>query len=109
MVIIRFVSLKCITMSDPFGQDEVFIKVDGREVQEKIGMRVNDEVNFGPRMKFEFAEETVVEFWERELAGHHDLIGRVAVAQGLLGQGIQKNILQKDSGHYEFCYEVVPE
>jgi hypothetical protein len=96
-------------MNDPFGQDEILFRINGNVVEDKITMRAGEALNFGPRMKFAFQREALLEILEHEPVGEPDFIGQVTVRDTQAGTGIQTALLAASPGRYEFSYEILAE
>jgi hypothetical protein len=105
MATLRLISITCIEMNDHFGNDDVYIRLDGKLFQEPLQMRPGDTIQFGPRRVHEFDGEAVLELWEQD-PGEHDHLGTHRITIEETAKGEQSVRFRPERGYYELVYAV---
>lgn len=108
MAILRLKRLKCIETNDYIGRDDVYITINGVEVQEPLRMGNGDVVSFGPRRSMVFKGEAELELWEVEPDRPDDHLGSHKVVVSESEGGETTITMDPARGKYELTYAVEP-
>jgi hypothetical protein len=99
-------TLKCNRQEDWIGDDDIFIRVDGRRIN--MGKFDDDDsINYNNK-NYSFVSEIVIELWEHDTTDPNDKLGTEKITAADAGQGRKKVNFSGSGASYDMWYVVDP-